>query len=963
MQMRKVLIAGLILLTATVGFAQSAKLKGKVLDSSGLIMPGASVKVYQGDKVVKEGTTTATGEFDIAVNPGDYKLEVTAPDFETSVQTVKVTPTMAPIDVTMNLAVMTTNVDVTDDGATVSLDADSSLSTTTLSGDTLSDLPDDETELQAYLQQLAGSRGGADTGGGSGGFVIDGFSGGRLPPKDQIQEIRINNNPYSTEFSGVGFGRVEVITRAGTGNYTGSMQFNFRDESLDAKNPFARAASGKPGYQTRNFNTNYGGPLIKNKLSVNFRANSNTNENSNTIFATLADGSIFNKSIIQPSTNRGFNARGQWAVTKNNVLNFNYTYGSNNRKNQGLNNEFTLPERASDSKSNNYEFQVRETAIIKPTLVHEVRFELQHNTDSSTPRTNGLTINVLDAFNSGGGQNLSSSNDWNAEFGNLLMFSGKKWTTKAGVQVNRLNNRSLSYQNFLGTYTFSSLDNYRLGIPLQFTQTAGNPALDLKQTEFGSFWQNDWKVSPKFTFSAGVRYEAQTNLHDYNNIDPRIGFAIGLTKTSSIRGGAGIFHQRLNANNVEQLIRLDGTRQLQIVILNPVFDPLNPPSGAAATASSVRVRSDDLAAPYNANTSLSLEKAWGAGLSTTFAWDTVRGIHLLRSRNINAPYPGTPLSDDLISRLNSRDTAIKQGARDEVDRLRPMFPNVGNVYQLESTGKSRSNNFNVGFRENMPRLWSLQIFGFYSLGYNKSDAEGAFGLPVNSYDLRPEWSRSSFDTRNRFNTGVNFRIPTNTNADRNLLSDMFSRTLGNTFMMINVSANSSRPFNIVTGTDLNGDTSINDRPAGTVRNAGIGPSAYNVNMNFSKTVNLRHEKAGGANPAAGGGGGVNQYASSFAEPQRGGGGGGFPGGGGGQRGPGPGGPGGQRGPGGPGGRGGPNGMRQPQGPTMTFSANVNNLLNNTQLQNYNGTLTSSNFGRATRAQNGRTINLGLRFNF
>ncbi len=968
--MRKLLIAAMILLTATIGFAQSAKVRGKVLDSSGLIMPGATVKLLQGDKIVKEGATTATGDFDLAVNPGDYRLEVSAPDFATSTQPVKAAANPAPINVKLTLAVLATNVDVTENSNAVSIDADSSLSTTTLAGDSIAELPDDETELAAYLQQIAGSRGGAESGGGNGGFVIDGFSGGRLPPKDQIQEIRINNNPYSTEFSGLGFGRVEIITRAGTGNFNGNMQFNFRDESLNANNPFS--TEKRPPYQTRNFNTNYGGPIIKNKLTMNFRANNNEQDNSGVIRAlvpaSISPTGSFNQSWVNPSVNRGANVRGQYAITKNQVLNFNYSYGSNKRTNQGLS-EFTLPSRASDSKSSNYEIQIRETAIMSTSLVHEMRFEVGRDKSNQTPRTAGITINVLDAFNGGGGQNRNSSNNRNLEFGNLLLYSKAKWTSKAGMQISRVKNHSESYNNYTGTYSFSNLADYLAGKPLQFTQTTGNPILDSRQTEFGVFWQNDWKITPKFSFSGGVRYESQTNLKDFNNIDPRIGFAFGLTKTSLIRGGAGIFHQRLNINNVQQLMRFDGTRQLQITVPNPFYDPASPPAGAAATPGTIRVRAEDLTAPYNANTSLSLEKSWPHGFGTTFSWDTTRGIHLFRSRNLNAPYPGTAISQDLQDRLNSRDAAVKAAAREQVDRLRPLYPNVGNVNQLESTGKSRSNNFNIGFRESQPKIWNLQIFGSYGLGYNRSDTNDAFGLPMNGYNLAQEWSRSQFDTRHRFNTGINLRWPSamglarSSNMFAKGIGNLWNASFGNMFTMLNINASSARPFNITTGRDNNGDTSINDRPDGYSRNAGIGHDNYNVNLNFSKTYNLKHERSGGG----GSGNGVNPYLASFAEPQRGGGGfpGGFPGGGGGeQRGPG-GGPGGgdrggQRGgPGGPGGRG-----QQPsRGPTMSFTANVNNLLNNTQYGNFSGVMTSPFFGKPTNAQNWRQVNLGLRFNF
>ena len=133
MQMRKFLIVGLILLTATVGFAQATKVRGKVLDSSGLIMPGATVKIYQGNKLVQEGTTSNTGDFELSVAAGNYKIEVSAPDFATKTQDVKVAANLAPLTFKLDLAVLATNVDVTDDAVAVSVDSDSSLSTTTRS--------------------------------------------------------------------------------------------------------------------------------------------------------------------------------------------------------------------------------------------------------------------------------------------------------------------------------------------------------------------------------------------------------------------------------------------------------------------------------------------------------------------------------------------------------------------------------------------------------------------------------------------------------------------------------------------------------------------------------------------------------------------------------------------------------------------------------------------------------------
>jgi hypothetical protein len=923
MSISKAFVVLAMFMMSAIAFSQAAKLSGHVVDASGAVMPGAQIKVYQDDKLAKEATTTQSGDFEIPIEPGEYKVEISAPDFSVFTEMVRVTPEMGPLAITMSLAQLQTDIEVTETRDQISVDPDSSLNTTVLDKDFIDALPDDEDELTAYLQQIAGSRGGA---GGEGGFVIDGFSNGRVPPKDQIQEIRINNNPFSAEFTGPGWGRVEIVTRPGTGDYRGNMNFMFRDESLNARNPFAFT---KPGYQQRNFNSNFSGPIIRNKLSLSMNLRNSENENSDTIRAILlgSEGQPqpFSRAVVLPNVNRSMNTRMQWAISANNTLNVNFEYERGDNKNAGVGG-FNLAERASVRKSRELEFQVREVAILNRTTVHEIRFEYGREHSQQMPKTSGVAINVLDSFFSGGAQNRSNSTERTFELGNLLMYSGSKWTFKTGVQSVYRSNGTLSENNFLGTFTFSTLlcrlpnlldpnddpclGSYEAGRPTTFTLNRGNPRLDANQLEIGTFLQTDWKATNKFTLSMGARYDAQTNISDYNNVDPRVGFAYQISRTMALRGGAGVFHQRLNINTVEDLLRLDGTRQEQIVVRNPAFFPSVPAdltgTSRSSTPASIRVRAADLATPYNINTQLSVEKSLPAGIGLTFSWDSIRGVHLYRSRNLNAPLPGTTVALDSTK---------------------------GNINQLESTGLSRSHNLTLGFRQTLRNRLNLTLFGNYTRGFAKNDTDGAFSLPANNYDLRSEWGRASQDTRHRFFTGMNFRA--------------FWGITVNTVL----NAASSRPYNITTGFDENGDTVTNDRPKGVKRNTGSGPSMFNMNMNFTKTFSLRRTPE---QPSA-----ASNTVNPFLEPQRGGG-GGFPGGGqGGGRPPNiPG----NRGPGGPGGR--PGGNNQPQrGPTMAFVVNIQNILNHQQLGQYSGVLTSPFFGRANSARNPRQIELGMRFNF
>jgi hypothetical protein len=153
-----VLIAGL-LAGAAVTNAQTVLLRGTVLDPSGAVIPAADLRVSQNNRVVAERKSDATGSFAFDLPAGDYRLEASAPDFKRYTQNVRVVPNIRPLSISMTVASIDAAVDVTANDDTVSLDADSTLTSTSVSDDTIKALPEDEDALMAQLQTLAAGTG------------------------------------------------------------------------------------------------------------------------------------------------------------------------------------------------------------------------------------------------------------------------------------------------------------------------------------------------------------------------------------------------------------------------------------------------------------------------------------------------------------------------------------------------------------------------------------------------------------------------------------------------------------------------------------------------------------------------------------------------------------------------------------------------------------------------------------
>jgi hypothetical protein len=646
-------------------------------------------------------------------------------------------------------------------------------------------------------------------------------------------------------------------------------------------------------------------------MSFSLFAMRSDSQDSDSILATTLAGPV-SSAVVRPNHRQEYNGRVQYNLPKNHFLNLSLEYGTNSRKNEGVGG-FTLPERATESESKDFSMQVRETAPISEHMVHETRFAFSRERSSTLPVNDGVAVNVLDAFQGGGGTRFSEQTERDYQFSNLLSYSSGPFSLKAGFQGNFRQYSTLSRENFRGTFVFSDLAAFAAGRPITFTINSGNPLLDMNQLEAAGFLQNDYRVSSTLMLSFGVRYEAQANIGDHSNFDPRFGFAYGLGQ-SVIRGGIGLFHQRLNAGTVQSLLRLDGTRQIQTVVQyceegeppadSGCFEPSFPDpfaagaSGQTRPPASIREAPDDLALPYTVNSSISFETRLPRGLFVSVSYDFVRGLHLYRSRNINAPLPGETERPD---------------------------PSRGNILLLESSAASRYHD--LSFRVNQ-RIGSASVNFNYTLASNYNNSDGAFSLSANNYDLSGEWGRAGEHQRHSVFGGVNFQLPWRISANTRLR------------------ANTGRPFNITTGRDENNDSATNDRPIGGTRNTGEGPGAFTMDLSFRKTFPLKRSNSAQAGNAPAG-------AMPFQQGRPGewhGPGGGPP----------PGGPGGPF-PGGGDPRGG--GGRERRGPEMSITANVSNLLNHTNFSRYSGVLTSPFFGRANSARAPREVELGVQFSF
>ena len=416
-------------------FAQQngSALRGRVKDQFGGLVVGVTVTVIDDKGTERTATSNDQGIYVFTgLAPGKYTLRASAPGFALYQRpAINLTPGRAAT-LNVTLAVMIAAAEVTIEAApAVSTQPEDNASAIVLKGSDLDALPDDPEELAQALQALVGPSSGPQ----SGQVFIDGFSGGPLPPKASIREIRINSNPYSAEYDRPGFGRILILTKPGTDKLRGQASFSFNDESMNARNSFA---PNRPAYQRREFDGNLGGPIRKGKASFFFDFQRGVTDDNDVINAIILNQSLqptlFSQSVLTPAMRTTFSPRIDYQLNANNTLVGRYSFSHSNSDQSGIGG-FNLLSRAYDSSNMQQTLQLTETAIINKQVVNETRFQYSRQRSRQEGDNRIPTISVLDAFTGGGAQvGLSFNNDDRAELQNHTSWTWGNHSLKAGAR-------------------------------------------------------------------------------------------------------------------------------------------------------------------------------------------------------------------------------------------------------------------------------------------------------------------------------------------------------------------------------------------------------------------------------------------------------------------------------------------------------------------------------------------------
>ena len=811
--------------------------QGVVADATGAIVPGAEV-----DLVDPSGTVAGSihsdgeGNFQIsAPHTGNFTLVVSEPGFETvrtavviaapaavaGVKAAVVLPALAHVHIVLPIAAVASTVRVNGDSSEDLAAPDANHDSSVMTASDLKALPifdnDYATAMSSFLDQNVSDSGGT-------GLMVDGVEANRATVSaSAVQEIRINQDPYSAQYYWPGRGQMEIITKSTADHYHGQFNFLFRNSAMNAENALAPS---KPFEQRQNYEGHITGPIPHAPKSSFLGSFNRVVFDQDSVVSAVVAPTIpdptgaFSANVYAPARDTEFSARVAHQFREGVSGYAQYSYQDSTAQNQGVGGQ-TLAAAGYNNQYREDDFVAHLDQALNAVMVNQVSLVAERGLNRNTNVAEGPQINVSGDFVSGSAQTDSEGSEFNVRVYDMLTWTKGRNLIKMGAGTPHIDRRAYDDNtDAQGTYTFAptlaadgvtvlqtALQNYANNLPSAFTENTGVVHFIYHQQEMGAFVQDQIKINSRFQITPGVRYDWQNFLATRRlGFSPRVSFAWLLSEESKtvIRGGGGIYYDRFGSGPLLDLARYgNGARRSVLVSLNPATLPTTgcvpitncltltaqPPS-LAELAPNAKI-------PYQINYGISIERQLGEKATGVVSFYSARGIDSFRSVDINAPTPQSGYT------------------------VRP-DPAFGRIRQMQPEAFWDGSGLDISYRGRLNKYFTG--FGRYSWAHYDSNTGGIGWCPENQYDPNDEWGRSNWDRRNRLGMYAMFQP-----------ESVFNLSAG-------IFANQGTPWTILTGTDKYGDDLFNTRPDGVARNSETMPSYVDMDVRWGHDFAITPDK-------------------------------------------------------------------------------------------------------------------------
>jgi carboxypeptidase family protein len=787
--------------TPAAAQARDGRLWIAVVDQTGGVLPGAIVTIAGQDDAMKSvliepGTANAQGLATFSgLRPGRYAVKAEFPGFEPRVHPdVRVRAGDNKETISLAIEKLADTVNVARDRQEVAVDRSTTFGSA-LTREQIEALSDDPAVLRQQLAEMAG---------GPAIIRVDSFEGAPLPPKAQIKSIHITRDGFAAENHNAGAFFIDIVTQPGLGPLRGQVQYGMRPGTLTGNSPFT-PIKGPENMQAGVLAI--GGTLAREKSSFSIVLQGNTSYTTPNLNIVRPSGPVSQAlNLRTPRNNVNVQGLLDYALTKDQTIRVSFNQLHNSADNLGVG-AYDEPERAYSTTDTTTNVRIQHSGPFQRRMFTNTRLSITRVQSEQASALEAPTIQVLDAFTSGGAQISGERHATSFTFASDLDYVRGRHSIRGGVLVDGGSWDSNLNSNYLGTYTFNSLAAYLAGQPGNFTRRLGDPSIAYSMVNAGLYLQDDFRVRRNVTISPGLRYEMQAHMSDWKDLGPRVGFTWAPFRSgrTALRGSAGIFYDWLSQTTYEQVLRVDGTHEQELNIVNPAFP--NPGTGGVVPPVNRYVLDPNLRSPRNTRFSSGIEQTfytsptWSMRANALYAY--TRTERAWRGLNENAPVLG----------------------------VRP-DPRFANVVDVVSDASARQQQLTLGWNIGLPPqppgneiprwfMWKrFALYGNYQMTEAHNDTDGDFVLPP-AGTLADQWGRSIFDIPSR------------------LTFNFISLQIRRTQISGTVSQQSGVPYTETTGFDANGDGLFNDRLAGVERNTLRAADQWALSMYVAYIIPFR----------------------------------------------------------------------------------------------------------------------------